>query len=74
MIAPAGRETDGRAGYLVLRDIMPDDFQLLTSQAAEYGFMDDLARPSAAPPDAASVVPPQGSLLSWLASQGPSTA
>ncbi len=69
MIAPAGR--DGRAGYLVLRDIMPDDFQLLTSQAADYGFVDDLSRPGTAPPDAASVVPPQGSLLSWLASQGP---
>ncbi len=48
---------------------MPDDFQLLTSQAREYGFVENLATtPNAAPPGSAAVVPPQGSLLSWLSS------
>ncbi|MCH7872878.1 MAG: DUF2094 domain-containing protein [Planctomycetes bacterium] len=72
MVSPGNSGGSGRSTYLILRDLMPDDFQLLTSQAGDYGFVEHLATtPNAAPAGSASVVPPQGSLLSWLSSLSP---
>lgn len=68
LVSPGCTNGSGCSAYLILRDLIPDDFQLLTSQARDYSFVENLAvLPSSVPDGAASVVPPQGSLLSWLA-------
>lgn len=67
LVSPGCTNGSGCSAYLILRDLIPDDFQLLTSQARDYSFVENLAvLPSNLPDQAASVVPPQGSLLSWL--------
>lgn len=47
LVSPARADGAARYAYLLLRDPMPGDFQLLTSQAADYGFVENLHRVAA---------------------------
>lgn len=77
---PAWLITPGRdhsaAGllHLGLRDLLPEDFQLMTAQAGEYGYVENLLRApksvDGSSEAGAAVEPaPRGPLLSWFASR-----
>lgn len=74
LIAP-GREHAGPGLlHLGLRDLLPEDFQLMTAQAGEYGYVENLLRTpksveGGADGAAAGDPAPRGSLLSWFASR-----
>ena len=68
LIAPTGTERSAPSLSLVMRDLLPDDYQLLTSDDRSYSFVEHL---SALPADTdvtveSIVVPPAGALLAWL--------
>lgn len=72
VIAPAAMDGQPRMLHAIVRDLMPDDFQLLTTQAAKYGFVENLSKiPPRSPESSDSLMihPPSGSLLSWMMSQ-----
>lgn len=66
-IAPGRGDAAGREFTIVLREFMPDDFQLLTSFSRDYDFVEHLDRV----PATASEAPepdssPTGGMLEWL--------
>lgn len=71
IIMPADAERGGSLNLLV-RDVLPDDFQLLTNDDHAYGFIE---RPAAAQLAADSTVPAEvpvtGSLYDWLVNHAP---
>lgn len=68
VVAPDDANVAGRRLSILLREAMPDDFQLLTSDEPSYGFVEHLDQSPTAPaggaPDA--VPPPGGSLAQWF--------
>ena len=68
MIPRAGDHGRG-ALCLLLRDVLPEDFQLLTSDAGEYSYVEDLARVpqgGAATAEGPAMARPTGRLLDCL--------
>jgi len=84
LVAPAERDLGRAALHIVVRDLLPNDFQLLTTDAGNYGYVENLAQvPQAesAPadsspaessaPDSSADTPPTGPLLEWLTEHAP---
>lgn len=70
LIVPAEEAPAPACLHLLLRDLMADDYQLLTSDEAAYGFVEHLAAVPALAPDTGPVPPvepPSGGLLEWFA-------
>lgn len=73
LLVPAESERSAGAVHLLLRDVLADDFQLLTSDDANYGYIERLnGVPNGN--DAAAAPAPEGSLLNWLAQHAPQGA
>ena len=69
LIAPSTRETGPARLHIVFRDLLPGDFQLLTSDATRYNYVEDLGTvgETAVGGDAqVSIAAPSGSLLAAL--------
>jgi len=66
VVAPAGEIRAPALLYLAARDVLPDDFQLLTSDARSYSFVEKLSSGAA---DIEAGPPPTGPLISWLLTQ-----
>lgn len=69
LILPAASAPDPPRIQIIFRDLLHDDFQLMTSDAPSYGYIEDLAQPPAAgtgEDDVAEVASPAGSLLEAL--------
>src|SRR5262249_12951005 len=61
-VGPASESPQGASLHFLLRDAKPDDFQLLSSDAGRYGFIENLASvPANAAPAAPSVESANGS-------------
>lgn len=69
VIWPSGSSPAPSAMHVGLRDPMPDDFQLFTTDATTYGFVENLGRTPTSPESMGSgnSAPPTGSLADWLA-------
>jgi hypothetical protein len=69
LVVPMETAPAAPALHLVVRDLLPDDYQLLTTDDGKYDFAERLSSPPATDSDAA-VLPadelPTGSLLAWL--------
>lgn len=76
-IGPGTETPEGAALHVLLRDVKPDDFQLMCSDAGRYGFIDNLASVPASAAAAAAGTngappppePPAGSLIDWMLHQ-----
>jgi len=74
VVVPMEGEPSPRALHLVIRDLLPDDYQLLTTDDRAYSYVEHLSSlpaadaGSAAPP---STEPPRDSLLGWLRQHAP---
>jgi len=68
IFAPGDDAGNGRCLHVLLREPMPDDFQLLTSDQSSYGFVEHLetAPPTTAGAAPAPAEPPTGSFAQWL--------
>lgn len=66
------------AGHILARDLIPNDFQLLTTDDAHYGFIERLADAPVTSSDQSGsiqlVKPATGPLLSWLKAHTPQPA
>lgn len=69
-IGPGTESPEGASLHFVIRDPKPDDFQLLSSDAGRYGFVENLATvpaPSASiEPATATTAEPGVPLLEWM--------
>lgn len=77
IVLPADGARPGAAAHLLLRNPMPDDFQLLTTDDAVYGFIERIGYVPTDPTGSSIVSvaePPAGSLLHWLRENGPKPA
>jgi hypothetical protein len=66
LIVPQEGERCGGALSVVLRDLLPDDYQLLTTDDRSYSYVENLAAPPTAEGAAPAADPPDGSVLSWF--------
>jgi len=69
LIVPAEGASPPGCLHVLLRDLMAEDYQLLTSDEAAYGFVEHLAARPAFPPEAGPlplVEPPTAGLLDWF--------
>lgn len=69
LIVPAEETAPPVCLHVLLRDLMADDYQLLTSDEAAYGFVEHLGMVPALPPEAGQVPPvepPSAGLLEWF--------
>lgn len=74
LVMPAAPAGPGAASHLLLRDPMPGDFQLLTTDAATYGYVERIGDPPPASTETGATIlvePPTGSLVEWLKKQAP---
>jgi hypothetical protein len=66
LVVPQEANQCGAALSLVMRDLLPDDYQLLTTDDRSYGYVESLASAPAAEGAAPPVDTPDGSVLSWF--------
>ena len=72
LVLPADGQQSSASLHLILRDLLPDDYQLLTTDDRAYGYVEHV---SPIPPVDADATPsppvdaPCGSLLAWLKEQ-----
>lgn len=74
LVVPMEHEQSAPALSLLLRDLLPDDYQLLTTDDHAYGYVEHLSSPPAVEVEAAApeaVEAPTGSLLEWLKAHAP---
>jgi|GEM_PF-4174896 len=72
LILPMNDEKNAPDLMILLRDPLPDDYQLLTTDARAYGYVEHLAAIPESNCDAApSAEPPTGSLATWLKKHAP---
>ncbi|MGD8450408.1 MAG: TagF domain-containing protein [Phycisphaerae bacterium] len=72
LILPTASAPDPPRLQIIFRNLLTADFQLMTTDAASYGYIEDLGRPPAAggEDDPADVAAPAGSLLEALLRAG----
>ena len=66
IVVPQADNQCGATLSLVMRDLIPDDYQLLTTDDRSYGYVESLASPPAAESAAPPADPPNGSALTWF--------
>ena len=68
VIMPADDSVQPRTLNLLTRDLLPDDFQLMTTDDAAYDFVERIAKTPQNNPDSSvpKAVPTEGSLYDWL--------
>ncbi len=72
MVVPMEGERSARALHLVIRDLLPDDYQLLTTDDRAYGFVEQLSSlPTAETETPPATDLPTDSLLVWLKQHAP---
>ena len=74
LIAPTQCGPSAPTLSLILRDLLPDDYQLLTTEDRNYGYIEhlwSLAKPAAGEPSAPPTAPPSNGLLTWLKQHAP---
>ncbi len=74
MIVPAPGAAGPALLHVLLRPLLPDDFQLLTTGDGRYGYVEQLAQVPPVSTDSgvlARVAAPTGPLLNWLAENAP---
>jgi hypothetical protein len=73
VIMPADRSPAPVSFNLIVRDVLADDFQLLTTDDLAYDFVEKVARmPQAGDSTVPPEVPVEGSLYDWLLNHAPS--
>lgn len=72
VLMPADNGVSPRALNLILRDLLPDDFQVLTTDDAAYQFVEQIRTPPrAAGSGVPAEVPVDGNLYDWLSNHPP---
>lgn len=72
LVVPADNERPGSMLHVIVRDPLPDDFQLLTTDARSYHYVENLAQiPTSSTKAEGESAIPQGTMLGWLANHGP---
>jgi hypothetical protein len=74
LLAPTDDVDPPAAVHVIFRDLLPDDYQLLTTDEPSYAYVDHLRRVPLASGErgAAAAVPvPDGSILDWLSATAP---
>lgn len=66
IIVPAAGDAGPASLHLIARNLLPDDYQVMTTDDRTYGYVDDLAGAQQHADDA-PVDPPTGGLSEWLA-------
>jgi hypothetical protein len=74
LVVPTESERSAPALHLVVRDLLPDDYQLLTTDDRAYSYVEHLSSPPAANAGTAAIPAsdtPTDSLLAWLKQHAP---